>query len=446
MRLKLKFVLIRMFILVLPIIVAFSIFVTMRLTLGEGLDGKVRYVTVDAVVSEFKRSGRLDGIRERISPATSFIVADSSGRVVETNVNGIRPGEAVDPGRLAGSDYQNASIPQYAIVEVSREGETFTVLVSVPGPWSLPQQRRFFFVILIAACAILATSFLSSLMLGRTLRSLNTLKEASTRIAAGDLDHSWELSRKDEIGELSESFETMRRSLKEERTRRSMFLMAVTHDLRTPLTSIRGYLDVFSDGMAESEGSREKYLGILRDKARLLEARIAELLDYVRMETGEWKLKIKPLAIAPFLKELGSCFSDDGMVANRKIEFESTLPDGLSVRADEGLLCRVMENLVHNAFRYSASGDIVTLSAGLSGGRVRVEVSNTGQGIPESDRDNIFQPFYRGSRSRNEPGFGLGLSIVKSIIDAHGWTIELTAEKEKTIFRIEMPLEAETST
>jgi signal transduction histidine kinase len=123
---------------------------------------------------------------------------------------------------------------------------------------------------------------------------------------------------------------------------------------------------------------------------------------------------------------------------DRLFETDLDLPEDFSLQADEGLLTRVLENLVHNAFRYSGKGDRVVLSARGTAGRAVIEVKDSGRGIAAEERDKIFQPFYRGTRSRNEPGFGLGLSIVKSIVEAHGWTIELDGTDGETIFRIRM--------
>jgi signal transduction histidine kinase len=230
----------------------------------------------------------------------------------------------------------------------------------------------------------------------------------------------------------------MRLSLKEETAKRSRFLMAVTHDLRTPLTSIRGYLEAFADGLAEETESREKYLSIIRDKAGLLENRINEMLDFVKMETGEWKLKLGALELPSFLRELGTGFAEDGRIMDRRFEIDLDLPEDLSIQADAGLLTRVLENLVHNAFRYSDKGDRVEIAARGTVGRVVIEVKDSGRGIAAEERGKVFQPFYRGTRSRNEPGFGLGLSIVKSIVEAHGWAIELDGADGETIFRIRM--------
>ncbi len=112
---------------------------------------------------------------------------------------------------------------------------------------------------------------------------------------------------------------------------------------------------------------------------------------------------------------------------------------------DEGLVSRALENLIGNAIRYTEAGGRIELSARVAAdgekGMVRVEVSDTGIGIPEEDIKNIFDPFYRGTNSRREHGFGLGLTTVKSIIESHGWTIRVSSEVGKgTVFTIDIPL------
>jgi signal transduction histidine kinase len=254
-------------------------------------------------------------------------------------------------------------------------------------------------------------------------RSIRSLEQATRRVAEGDLNFELSTEGKDEIASLTRSFESMRRDLKEASSRRSRFLMGVSHDLKTPLTSIKGYLEAISDGLASDPEKLNRYLSVIGEKSKALEERIAELIDYVNMETGEWKMKQKEIKLLGFFNEISALYREDASIFKRSFQADIRIPEHAYVMGDRALLLRCFENLFDNAMRYTEEGGIITLSAVHEGERVMVVFQNSGTGIDEDDLGRLFEPFYRGTRSRRERGSGLGLSIVKSIIDAHGWSI-----------------------
>jgi signal transduction histidine kinase len=254
-------------------------------------------------------------------------------------------------------------------------------------------------------------------------RSIRSLEQATRRVAEGDLNFELSTEGKDEIASLTRSFESMRRDLKEASSRRSRFLMGVSHDLKTPLTSIKGYLEAIADGLASDPEKLNRYLSVIGEKSKALEERIAELIDYVNMETGEWKMKQKEIKLLGFFNEISALYREDASIFKRSFQADIRIPEHAYVMGDRALLLRCFENLFDNAMRYTEEGGIITLSAVLEREKVLVIFQNSGTGIDEDDLGRLFEPFYRGTRSRREHGSGLGLSIVKSIIDAHGWSI-----------------------
>jgi signal transduction histidine kinase len=184
---------------------------------------------------------------------------------------------------------------------------------------------------------------------------------------------------------------------------------------------------------------------VLDVKSRMLEDRLVELLDFGRMETGEWKLKLEQIPLREFLEALCREFEIDARMNGRSFASRLDIPREYATAADLVLFARVLENLVGNAIRYTRAGDRIdlTVSGGRPAGRVMIEIRDSGPGIDPQELSLIFEPFFRGTRTRSEPGFGLGLSIVKSIVEAHGWSITASSRVEGgTAFLLTLPVEA----
>ena len=312
------------------------------------------------------------------------------------------------------------------------------------------RRSRGVFIVAVAFFGLLFLGAIGGIVSVSSLqRDLLALQKATRRISSGDLDFTIQPNPKrctgkasgggspgrggakpNEIDQLTIDLDAMREHLKEEQARRSRFLMAVSHDLATPLTTIRGYIEAMQDGLISTEEERQRSLEALRNKTDLLESRIVELIEFVRLETGEWRMTNETFSLEAFLQEVAAGFSQDADVARRSFEAKIDLSDGAVVQGDRRLLIRVFENLFHNALRFTAEGDALELSArpddGAGGsGPIRIEFRDTGPGFAEADPNHLLEPFARGSHARNEPGFGLGLSTAASIVRNHGWEITL---------------------
>ena len=234
------------------------------------------------------------------------------------------------------------------------------------------------------------------------------------------------------------------RALKEEYARRSRFIMGVSHDLRTPLTLIQGYVEAISDGFAAEPESQKKYLSIILDKTHALEAMIGELIEFVKMETGEWRMTHRDVPVRSFLVDNARRFAEDAQILKREFSWSVEVPETWCVRMDAGLFSRALGNLVGNAIRYTEENGTITMKVVAGIGEVVLSIMDTGIGIiPKDEVGRIFDPFYRGTNSRREQGFGLGLTTVRSIIESHGWNISVhSAVGEGTTFTIRMPVAA----
>jgi signal transduction histidine kinase len=222
----------------------------------------------------------------------------------------------------------------------------------------------------------------------------------------------------------------MRLALKEEGQSRSRFIMGISHDLKTPLTLIKGYTEAIRDGVAAGPEARNDSLAIIAGKVEQLEGMIDDLINFVRLDTGEWRGTLHKVKLRGFLELQGLRFKDDAELLRRRAEYRIELPGELSVSMDEALVSRALENLMNNALRYTGEGDAIRLRAfvvneGAEEG-VILEVEDSGPGIAEADLPHVFEMFYRGGNSRRLQGMGLGLPVVKGIMDSHGW--EITVE------------------
>ena len=295
---------------------------------------------------------------------------------------------------------------------------------------------------LVAPLVLLSVLSLLSLIVIRSINSsLKKIEEATRKVAEGNYDFELPVRGNDSIASLSRSFNIMIEKVREEYSRRARFFMGVSHDLKTPLASISGYADAILEGYADSKESLDKYAGIIKDKSGLLLDRVYHLIDFVKLETGEWKISFQDTPLKKFLLGIIDAASVDAELYHYTFESKIFIPDSVVVPMDTGLVRRSFDNIIHNAFRYAEEGTRIKITAEEGNGGITISIANRGKGIPEEDLHYIFEPFYRGSSTRNEDGFGLGLANVASVIKSHGWEISVTSVPGGiTTFTIFVPL------
>jgi len=291
-------------------------------------------------------------------------------------------------------------------------------------PFFVPAIVVFIFIILLVLFAVSM-----SIIIARTItHSVQVLDDATKRIAEGELDLQLDVKGSNEITSLTCSLNKMRKALKEEELKRSRFIMGITHDLKTPLALIKGYAEAIEDDVIED---RIRAAQIITTKADQLEGMINDLINFVRMETGEWRKQLTKIDLTAFLKNLVNTIKGDVELFLHELIYEISLPENLLIPMDEKLVYRAMENLINNAIRHTPSGSVIRLSAAITDGIVKLSVIDNGPGIEKEDIPHVFEMFYRGTSSRREQGMGLGLSVVKWVVDYHGWSISAQSEKDK---------------
>lgn len=281
-----------------------------------------------------------------------------------------------------------------------------------------------------------------SLFLIRSINSsLRKIEEATRKVAEGNFEFELTAKGNDSIASLTRSFNIMRLKVKDEYDRRARFFMGVSHDLKTPLASISGYADAVLEGYAEDKETLDKYMVIIKDKSTLLKERISHLINFVKLENGDWKTSLKPVVFESFISELSNSFSIEAGIYKFKFISKINLNENISIDMDRELVTRSMENLMHNAFRYSYLESTISFTVHEKDNSLILCLSNQSEGIPEEELPNIFEPFYRGSKGRNDEGFGLGLANVAAVIKSHGWEITVESElKKETVFTIKIPI------
>lgn len=271
--------------------------------------------------------------------------------------------------------------------------------------------------------------------LGRTvLKPLAATSGGARSVAAGNLDIELPSSRVREVAELNAAFESMSADLRaslqqqtEMEQERRLLIGAVVHDLRTPLFALRGYLEGFEQGIADTPEKRAQYIRIAQEKADALERLIADLFDYTRLEYLDQTPTHEGLDLSELLGHLVDGSRPQAETKGVELLFERGV-EPCWIQGDSHLLTRAVENLLDNALRFTPSGGQVRIECHANVGGATFSVSDTGPGIPEGDLPNIFSPLFRGESSRNRRtgGAGLGLTIARRILLAHGGDLTAT--------------------
>lgn len=287
----------------------------------------------------------------------------------------------------------------------------------------------------VLALAHLLTLVGAGMFLRRTvLTPLAATEQAAHSVASGDLDISLPSSRVREVAEVNAAFEGMsgalRASLRQQvrlEEERRLFISAIVHDLRTPLFSLRGYLEGLEKGIADSPEKTERYLAVAQSKADALDRLIADLFEYTRLEYLDQAPQREPLDLAALLRDLVDAFSPQAAASGIMLVFDNSSTAPCPVSADRHLLTRAVENLLDNALHFTPAGGHVRVNCQATSNGATFTIADDGPGIAPEDLPHLFAPLYRGDSSRNRRtgGAGLGLTIARRIIRAHGG--ELTA-------------------
>ncbi len=278
---------------------------------------------------------------------------------------------------------------------------------------------------------------------------ISEMRKAAEQIETGNLNYPIQYTEGNEIGEFCKEFDKMRIRLKdtileqhELEKRRKRLIASITHDLRTPLTSIKGYVEALQDGIVKDKETYDKYLATINEKADLLNHLIDDLSVYTKQELGEFTLNIERIHSGRLLnnyfnhKQYDFKYADIELVLKKP--FISTY-----INVDPYRMTQILDNLLSNAKKYARTQIVV--STKVIHYHLRISVHDDGEGIPEDFIQNLFDPFYMVNKKKDQKekgGSGLGLAIVKQLTEAHdGEIIVESVLDQGTTFTIEIPID-----
>lgn len=273
------------------------------------------------------------------------------------------------------------------------------------------------------------------------MRPLHALTGAAQRMRDGEQPESVPVSGDDEVGRLAAAFNDMSAHRARLEEQRKAMVSDVAHELRTPLSNIRGWLEAAQDGLADPDPA---FVSSLLEEAVLLQHIIDDLQDLAAADAGVLRLHPESVEIRELLSQVAAAHQARAENAGVTLAVTATAP-GPALLADPVRLRQAVGNLVSNAVRHTSEGGRVTLRAYAreeGDGTVLVEVTDTGSGIPSDDLPRVFDRFWRAekSRSRRTGGSGLGLAIVRKLVEAHGGTVDATSvEGEGSTFVLRLP-------
>ena len=294
---------------------------------------------------------------------------------------------------------------------------------------------------------VFSVSFL--LLQSRSMRYISRISSAMREIAEGDLNITLDVEGDDEFADMAENLNNMVEELRQlmdkeresERTKNEL-ITNVAHDLRTPLTSIIGYLELLSGPVKLNEEMQKKYLDITYKKSKRLQKLIEDLFGFTKLNYGKISMKVSKVDIVKLLSQMLEEFYPNFMEKNLAYELQSNVTAKV-ITADGNLLARLFDNLINNAIKYGSEGKKIIVKVDATDTVVTVSVTNFGYVIPKEELPLLFEKFYRveQSRSVNTGGTGLGLAIAKNIVDMHGGTIGVTRDLNGTVFTVNLKVD-----
>jgi signal transduction histidine kinase len=289
------------------------------------------------------------------------------------------------------------------------DGEVKYIFFLPRGPRFGPTRREVSLLIMVVSLLLVGSYFVIRGILG----PLNSLSTGVSEIRQGNLGHTVPVKGRDELGELAHSFNAMTKQIREMIHAKEQLLLDVSHELRSPLTRIKVALEFLPD---------DKIKTAITDDANELENMIQEILDTARLDSPYGALSLESLNLSALVGEVVARYEK----MSSAVKVTQSLPE-VTLKADSDRLKRVLANLIENALKHSSTEKPVEVRMGASQGIVTIEVKDFGQGIASEELSRIFEPFYRvdKSRSRDTGGFGLGLSLCRKIVRAHGGDIHI---------------------
>lgn len=333
---------------------------------------------------------------------------------------------------------------QFTIIDLT--DSKLSLITRTPRKKHNPKKRMDLLplITLLVFVIVLICIFLIFLISKTIFKSIKIIEKSTQEIADGNLDFNIKdlksNIKENEITSTLDSLEKMRCSLLEEQNRKNNFVMGISHDLRTPVAIIKGYIEAISDGVITEPEEIRTTMELIQSKTTQLSEMIDSLISFTKMNSIEIRNTLIPGSITDTIKSFAKEVEVTTVLFKRQTKTNINLPENIIIPFNEQLVRRSLENLFSNAVRYTKENDLIEVNSYIKDHKIYLEINDTGIGIAEEDLKYIFDIFYRVSNSRHEEGMGIGLSVVKNIIDTHNWKIDVHSELGKgTNFTITIP-------
>ena len=416
---------------------------------------------VSHMVSSYIESGSLTGLRELANFAShvtdaQFLICNTDGDLLLTTdptlanrvltmpqevIDGAMSGDAYTTRTTLGGIYEETHF--VVGVPIESNGALVGFVLAVTGARALTTMwRTFIGLFFMTAVTVLLLSFVVSAWVSmRQSRPIHEMAEATRRFADGNFDvrmHNYEGVT--EISELTEAFNSMADSLQETERQRREFIANVSHELKTPMTTIAGYTDGILDGTIPPEQEKE-YLRIISDEARRLSRLVRRMLEVSQLQSRDLTRTKAPFDVCESMRRV--LISMEKKITDRGLDVDADIPDGsIMVLGDNDLITQVIYNLLENATKFARAGSALYLGVTTLNGKALVSVRNEGDNIPAEEIPLLFERFHKSDKSRSEDkdGVGLGLYVVKTILEQHKEHIAVTSENGLTTFTFTITL------
>ena len=396
--------------------------------------------TIDQNPDKLTDRSYLSSINERLSANSTYIVVTKDNQEVYT---GLPEKKEMGSVRSAGDAQESADVifnnsPYHIQVKTLTfsDGSAGVLYILTNITQLIPAMQDYLSRILLLAVLILSVmSGLTMFWLYRSIiRPINKLKEAADNITAGNLNVSVTAETEDEIGELCTAFEAMRIKLKGQieqnmQTEKDSkeLISNISHDLKTPMTSIKGYVEGLMDGVADTPEKRDRYIRTIYNKVNDMNTLVDELFLYAKLDSNAVTYSFIKLNAGDYFQDCAEELSLDLSEQGVDFGFFNYMDPDVIIIADPEQLKRVISNIIGNSVKYASPDRDLQISLRLSEEEefIRVEIEDNGKGIAKKELPLVFERLYRTDASRNSSkgGSGLGLSIAKKIIEEHGGKI-----------------------
>ncbi|MBY0096713.1 sensor histidine kinase [Mesobacillus maritimus] len=292
--------------------------------------------------------------------------------------------------------------------------------------------KDFSYLWLIGGVAFIVVALiLGFIMIDRLTRPLVDMKRAAKRVAKGDYSTRVVIHSNDEVGQLAAAFNQMSASIQLEDERKREFLADVSHELRTPISYIKGYSEGLVSSVINNSQEQVKYLKLINREAGRMGKLVSDLLDLSKIDAGQFTLDRHPFPLAQLIEDFVQKYSQ--VLTEKRITLVVHLDPDIIIDADEGKMEQILQNIMDNAVRYTDPAGKIGIRLEKHPYGARVEISDSGIGIPAEDLLKITERFYRvnKARSRSNGGTGLGLAIAEKLIALHSGKIEIESELGK---------------